>query len=270
MIKIKLITQTIFDIIDLNTCKYIKLCYYLKGEFMQRYFIEENQIKDKSITITNSDMHHMKNVMRFKKGEMVICITNTKAYKASIKEYFKNEVELTVVEELESTNNTLNVTLAQSLIKKDKFELVLQKATELGVKEIIPLQAKRSIIKIDNFAKKLIRYNSITKEASEQSERSSLPKITNIQVLEEIDYSSYDYVFTAYARHDQVSLKQVISPLKKTDHILILIGPEGGFTETEINYLKEKTTIVSLGNTILRSETAAIYLLSAIRLMMEN
>ncbi len=238
---------------------------------MQRYFIKENQINDSIITISNQDLHHIKNVMRFKIGDSVIVVTDSlKTYLAKISEYNKSSVLLNIIEELDTVDNTLNVTLAQSLIKKDKFELVLQKATELGIKEIIPLQAKRSIIKIDNFEKKLLRYNTITKEASEQSERSSLPIISNIKTIKEIDYSKYDYIFTAYARNELISLNDQLKSIKKTDNILILIGPEGGFDQTEIEYLKEKSNLVSLGNTILRSETAALYLISALRLMMEN
>ena len=232
---------------------------------MQRYFIKENQINDSIITISNQDFHHIKNVMRFKIGDPVIVVTdNLKTYLAKITEYNKSSVLLNIID------NTLNVTLAQSLIKKDKFELVLQKATELGIKEIIPLQAKRSIIKIDNFEKKLLRYNTITKEASEQSERSSLPIISNIKTIKDIDYSKYDYIFTAYARNELISLNNQLKSIKKTDNILVLIGPEGGFDESEIEYLKEKSNLVSLGNTILRSETAALYLISALRLIMEN
>ena len=90
---------------------------------MQRYFIKEKQINNSVITISNQDLHHIKNVMRFKLGDDVIVITdNLKTYKASIAEYTKSSVLLDIVEEIDSIDNTLNVTLAQSLIKKDKFE----------------------------------------------------------------------------------------------------------------------------------------------------
>ncbi len=238
---------------------------------MQRYFIKEEQIKDNSITISDSDFHHIKNVMRFKVGSELVVITYTgKSYLTVLSCFEKNSVILNIKEALKTINNTLNVTLAQALIKRDKFELVLQKTTELGVKEIIPLKTKNSIIKIDNFDKKKLRYETIVKEASEQSERNKVPKIHDLLDIKSLPYENYDYVFTAYARKNSKSLLGEIRTIDSSKSVLVLIGPEGGFDKAEIEYLESRSKIISLGNTILRSETAAIYFLSAIRLIWEN
>jgi 16S rRNA (uracil1498-N3)-methyltransferase len=238
---------------------------------MQRYFIKEEQIEDNLIKIKDSDFHHIKNVMRFKVGTELITTTfKGISFLTEISHFEKNSVFLKIIKELETTNNTINVTLAQSLIKKDKFELVLQKATELGVKEIIPLQTKNSIIKIDDFQKKKIRYETIVKEASEQSERNVMPKINDLLDIKSLPYDNYDFVFTAFARKNSESLLEEIKDIDSSKSVLVLIGPEGGFDKAEIEYLQSKSTLVSLGKTILRSETAAIYFLSALRLIWEK
>jgi len=243
----------------------------LYGDKMQRYFINTDSIQKEKIAINDSDFHHIKNVMRMKPGDEIIVTTfSGKSYKAVINEYTKSSVICKRVEELSISDNTLNVSLAQALIKRDNFELILQKATELGVKEIIPMTSSRTIIKIDDLEKKQTRYNAIVKEASEQSERVNVPVIRTITALESLPFAEYDCVMIAYERHDHQDLKSRIEAIKPSQKVLIVVGPEGGFTENEIGFLKEKGTLVSLGNTILRSETAAIYFISAFRLLWEG
>lgn len=249
----------------------MKVCYYFIGGNMQRYFVKDNQIKDNQVLITGNDFHHMKNVMRFKVGQKVNIVTYSgKLFLTQISKFSKNDVDLTIVEELENKNDILNVTIAQALIKKDKFELVLQKTTELGVKKIIPLMTKNSIIKIDNYDKKKVRYQTIVKEASEQSERNFVTEIGNLTSVQDIDFYDYDYVFTAYARQESNSLLKEINSISKDNKVLVLVGPEGGFSNNELEYLESKSKLISLGSTILRSETAAIYIASAFRLIWEN
>lgn len=248
-----------------------KICYDAIGDMMQRYFIKNNQKEDSLIYITGTDFNHMSFVMRFKLGQQVIVINEDgEEYVTNIIAYKKNLVTLEIIKQLPKKNRTYQVTLAQSLIKKNKFELILQKATELGVTQIIPLKTTNSIVKLDDLSKKQERYESILKEASEQSERNSIPMLLELSDIYSIPFDDFDYVFTAYARNDQMSLKEILQPIEPNKSILILIGPEGGFTEKEITFLKSKSEIVSLGNTILRSETAALYLLSAIRLVLDN
>lgn len=239
---------------------------------MQRYFIENRYFIDNHIRVTNNDFHHIKNVMRLKLGEEVIVVNYDKqVFLTKIIEFNKKDCLLEIVEEIKQKDNSFNLTIAQSLIKKDNFELVLQKTTELGVSKIIPLHTKRSIIKIDDFAKKKQRYETIVKEASEQSERISLPIIENMMCIKDIDFSFYDLVFICYARNNETDkLSDHLKYANESTNVLFLVGPEGGFTKDELEYLEDKSQFVSLGKTILRSETAAIYIASVYRYMMEN
>jgi 16S rRNA (uracil1498-N3)-methyltransferase len=155
------------------------------------------------------------------------------------------------------------------MIKRDGFELALKKMTELGVEGIIPLMTDHSIIHIKDFEKKKIRYQSICKESSEQSERSYLPTIHDLSHLNDLDVSAYDHLFCAHAREQNQTLKDELKQIHSSDKSLVLIGPEGGFSKKEIELLKKKGfQNVSLGETILRAETAATYVASVFRFML--
>ncbi|MDT8336815.1 MAG: RsmE family RNA methyltransferase [Candidatus Izemoplasmatales bacterium] len=238
---------------------------------MQRYFVKANQINNNLITIIDKDAHHIKDVMRFKNGDLVII--NTEAgylYQAKIIKFTKKEVILEITSKMDNDYKPLNLDLGMSLIKKDNFELVLQKTTELGIRKIIPLKTERSIIKIDDFDKKKIRYQTIVKEASEQSERTILPIIADETEIANIDLSKYDYKFICFAREDSNLINDELKSYQPNKKALVLIGPEGGFSTSEITkYLKLGFTTVSLGKTILRAETAAIYVTSLFRYLEE-
>ncbi|QWC00593.1 16S rRNA (uracil(1498)-N(3))-methyltransferase [Mycoplasmatota bacterium] len=239
---------------------------------MQRYFIEKEQIHDQSITISNGDFHHIKNVMRYNINDKVIVNTNDgHIFLCKIVAFQVDKVVLNIINEVESQNNILNLDLGLSLTKKDHFELALKKITELGVSGIIPLETERSIIKIKDFQKKKERYTLICKESSEQSERTILPEIYHLQTIDSLNLESYDHLFVAYAREESKSLKSYFNNINKSDRTIVLIGPEGGFTQKEISRLIDKGfKTVSLGKTILRAETAAIYLTSVFRYTMEE
>lgn len=238
---------------------------------MQRYFINKENIKNNQIIIAGQDAHHIKSVMRMTiNEEVIINTTEGDIYLASISQINKNDVSLQIIKRLENTYNPFNLTLGVSLIKKDNFELILQKVTELGVKAIIPLTTERSIIKIDDFSKKLNRYETIIKEASEQSERTILPKIYDLTALDDLDLSIYDKLILCYARENDETFSKILGELQPSDNVLAFIGPEGGFSTKEIQKLKNKGfKTVSLGKTILRAETAAIYVASIMKFFME-
>jgi len=234
---------------------------------MQRYFIDKNLIVNNQITMNFEDSHHIKNVMRLNIGDLIIINTyEGLIYQAKIQEYEKKQVKLLIVKEISNDYQPLNLDLGLALIKKDNFELALQKITELGIKKIIPLNTERSIIKIDDFEKKRKRYELICKEASEQSERTIMPVILDYCDLKKIETKAYNHCFFAYEREDNLLLKTQIEKLKATENVLVLIGPEGGFAPEEIRYLiNSGFTSISLGKTILRAETAAIYVTSIFR-----
>ena len=239
---------------------------------MQRYFVDRKQINETQVIIDNQDAHHIKDVMRFNQLDKVIINTyDGVVYLAEIRVISKKNVILEILENLPSNYQPLPLDLGLSLIKKDNFELVLQKATELGVRKIIPLNTERSIIKVDDFTKKFVRYQTIVKEASEQSERSILPVVTDYTNLSSLDLTPYQYKLFCYAREESLNIKDELKSLKPMDQVLVLIGPEGDFSKTEIEYLVRKGfKSVSLGKSILRSETAAIYVVSLIRFLLED
>ena len=239
---------------------------------LQRYFVDSKDIQENNLKISGNDAHHIKDVMRYKRLDQIIVNTyDGQVFLAEITEIEKKDIIVTIINELKSDFRPLDLDLAVSMIRKDNFELVLQKTTELGVNKIIPLKTENSIIKIDDFGKKLLRYQSIVKEASEQSERNLITEIADLTEIERLDVSSYKYKFVCYAREASRSLNQELSGYKKGDKALVLIGPEGGFSIREIELLKQRGFIsVSLGKTILRAETASVYVASVFRYLEEN
>ena len=151
------------------------------------------------------------------------------------------------------------------------MELIIQKSVELGVKEITPVEMKRSIVKLDgkDKIKKVDRWNKIAEVAAKQSGRDIIPKINNIVNVNEMveGFNQYDVVLVCYENEKEVMLKQVLKKYKDISNIKIAVavGPEGGIDGTEIDKMKEKSaTIVSLGNRILRTETVCLSILSII------
>ncbi len=238
---------------------------------MQRYFIDQTLQIHHPFEIDSDDLHHIKHVMRLQNQDQIICIDkNKKTYLAKIENINQGTIEPI---ELIDVNNELDieVTLIYAMPKGDKFEMVLQKATELGVTRIIPMQTKRCVAKLtlEKFNKKVTRYKKILKEASEQSLRSRIPEIMPVIQLNDIESYLGDYNLVAYEetakanKHGQLALTlQQICP---GDHLVIIVGSEGGFDAQEVEFLNGLgVKNCSLGKRILRSETAPLYLLSVI------
>lgn len=237
---------------------------------MQRYFVEK--IIDDQVIISKEQEHHIVKVMRMRMGENITCVNDGKVYFCEISSISPLKVE--VKEEL-SENNELdvNVTLLYCLPKGDKLDLVLQKATELGVNEIILVQSERCIAKIkkEDETRKLIRFKQIVKEASEQSKRCKLPVVEKIIQYKDIAKFNFDHKFIAYENEKEETFFEKLQNVKKGESIGILIGSEGGFSLKEVEFAKENNYhSISLGKRILRSETAVFYALSAISFITER
>ena len=247
--------------------------YNVDGDFMQRYFVSEVVSTNNQITITGQDAHHIKNVMRFRVGdEIIVCIPDQPCMQSVIQSFEPTGVLCKMIQPVQNNEMPVQVDLAQALIRRERFEYVLQKATELGVSNIIPIDMKYNLIKWDNNKSdnKLSRWNSITKEASEQSHRNIPVAVTDVKRLTELTFDSYDIVIVAdESEAGQATLKDVW--LSTYTKILIVIGPEGGFHPDEIAYLSHHQNVkrVGLGKRILRSETASSYLLSVISYVYE-
>jgi len=235
---------------------------------MQRYFVEASNIKLDQVKIIGPDVHHIRNVMRLGVGDVIsVCPNDGSFSHVKITSIEKTFVIAQIKETLSAPKRSYEITIAQALIKKDRFELFLEKATELGVDKIIPTRFERSIVKVDSdkAVGKTERYRMIVKEASEQSERTILPIITDVENLVDIKFKEYDHVLFASERNQEARpLGGFLSNNTHQGKVLVLIGPEGGITNREIAILSEKGALpISLGPRILRSETAGIMVLSA-------
>lgn len=236
---------------------------------MQRYFIDETCIHGEYIQIDVYNHKHMQKVMRYRNKDQVICILpHLKTYLYEIENIETGLLKR--IEEIDEDHELdVDVTLIYGLPKSDKFEFVLQKATELGVKRIVPFLSQRSIIKTDQktFTKKYERYQRILKEASEQSYRQIIPELTPLIQLKDIPEYLSDVNLVAYEESSkQGEHQQFYTSLHQDYHsITIIVGPEGGFDQSEVDeMIKMGIQPCSLGKRILRSETAPLYMLSVI------
>lgn len=238
---------------------------------MQEYFASNK--KNNEFILSEQDNFHISKVLRMKQGDHIIVIYENEKYDCIVS--FHNGVKIEINSKLD-VNNELNtkITLIYGLPKKDKFELVVQKSCELGVSEIVPFLAKRSIPVLDdkNTSKKLERWNLIAKEACEQSKRNFPVKVTNPVNLKEILEYKSELNLIAYEDLSCEGSKHLFELLNNNPKsVTIVVGPEGGFDRKEVEYLNVNGFIsVSLGKRILRSETAPLYLLSVIGFMDER
>ena len=232
---------------------------------MQRYFCYQK--KDNKFILNSDDTYHITKVMRMELGDLIEIVFQEKVYISEIIELKPNVVAL-INKELETYNELeVKITICQSLVKENKMDLILQKCTELGATSFIPLKVKNSIIKGDDkdFLKKVVRWQRIVKEASEQSKRNIIPEVKKVSTISEIVKTDYDIKILCTVNELSRSLKNVLQNHRKCGTMIIVVGPEGGFTKDEENFLIEKGFLsTTLGNLVLRTETAGICALSMI------
>lgn len=229
---------------------------------MQRYFCNSNT---NEFVLSSEDSYHITKVMRYGIGEKIEVVSNEELYLAEIINISPSVIAKRI-EKIEVEIDRLNVTIAQSLVKEQKMDYILQKGTELGTSSFIPLIVERSVVKLNNKEqKKIDRWNTIVKEASEQSKRLDIPVVTVAHTIDELIKLDYDYKILCSVNEVSTSIKTVLSNIKISDRILIVVGPEGGFTKEEENKLINAGFIsVTLGNRVLRTETASLFVLSII------
>lgn len=230
---------------------------------MHRYFVEKDQLP----VITGSDVHHIKDVLRMKVGNKLEMFDGTGTiYVAQISGIGKEKVVCNILSSRrEGTEAKLKVTLAQCLPKAKKMDFIIQKCTELGADKIIPTLSERSISK----GEKLERWKKIAKEAAEQSARASIPEIAPLTKFEDVlkMRSQFDLALIPWELEKKNTLKKHFADNRINGYtdILIMIGPEGGFSREEVELARSAGFIpVSLGPTILRTETAGMAILSMI------
>lgn len=239
---------------------------------MPHFFISTSDINQDIITISdNENFHHIAKVLRAKIGETLLLVDeNRTQYKVEVKSIEKKSITTKVVETTKSDNILgLQLYLAQSVLKTDAQNLVVQKATELGIKGIIPLITDNSVIKPSVVHDKISKWQKIANEAVKQCERVDFLEIKNAMSLKEIlESDDFNIKIACVEREAPQSLKACLQELKdksKDAKIAVIIGPEGGFSAKEMEILKHAGIhSVSLGKLILRAETAVISALSNI------
>lgn len=229
---------------------------------MQRYF--SNSKENDKLFLINDDIYHITRVMRMKDNDKIEVIYDNDLYICNV---IINELPwVDIISKEEGKIEDKEIILAIPLLKEQKMDLVLQKATELGVTKIILVTMERSIVKLDDSkeVKKIDRWSKICKEASEQSKRNSIPVISNIMTLKELVKEEGIKIVCSTIEKEN-NLKKFLTEHKNYDKIIIVVGPEGGISSKEEEYLvSEGFTRVSLGKRIMRVETVPIFILSAL------
>lgn len=228
---------------------------------MQRYFI-----KNKDMLLEESDIRHIKKVMRMNINDKIEVVYNNKLYICEITSL--EPFNIKVIEKLDEDKKTkIELTVAVALVKEQKMDLILQKLTELGVSRIIPVSMERSIVKLDKerFNKKKVRWESICKEASEQSKRTNIPIIEDIKSIKDLTKEDADLKLVASTKEKEKLLNYYLQSIEDCAKIIMVIGPEGGISDKEEDILVSNGyNRVSFGNLIFRVETATIYVASII------
>ena len=245
---------------------------------MYHFFVEPSAIVEKTVTITGKDVNHIKNVLRMKPGEEIsVSTTESSAeYRCIVKELSDAAVvcDLAFIKE-EGNELPSKLYLFQGLPKSDKMEFIIQKAVELGAFEIIPVEMKRCVMKLEDkkAPAKIARWQAISEAAAKQSKRTVIPEISMPMSFKEAikKASECDIKLVPYEMADGMPhTRDLIHNIKPGQSVAIFIGPEGGFDTSEIELAKsEGFEIITLGKRILRTETAGMVVLSLLMMELE-
>lgn len=245
---------------------------------MHHFFVTPQQISGDKIRIEGGDVNHMKNVLRMKLHEKAeISDGESRTYLCEVEAYEEDVAVLHILEEMEAdTEPASKLYLFQGLPKSDKMELIVQKAVELGVYQVIPVAMKRSVVRLDNkkAAKKADRWNSIAESAAKQAGRSRIPEVTMplsyneaLKMAEELDVTLLPYELAG----GMEVTREVIRQIKSGQSVGIFIGPEGGFEPEEVDAaVSMGAKVITLGRRILRTETAGLATLAVLMFELEQ
>ena len=236
---------------------------------MQKFFVPQNQIDEgnEKITILGEDVNHIKNVLRLSfEDEILVCEKSEEPinYVCKINNISNKEIICNIISKYKSNNESnIKIHIFQGIPKAEKMELIIQKCTELGVYEFIPVEMSRCAFKLNNkdMTKKLSRWNKIAEVAAKQCGRDIIPHVRDKITINELsnELANYDLSIVAYENEEKTFLKEQLKNVNNINRkldIAIIIGPEGGISEEEINLLKKvNAKIISLGKRILRTET---------------
>lgn len=240
---------------------------------MHKFFVKKENITDNLAVIEGDDVKHIYKVLRLNIGDKIsINDLEGTEYLGEITDINKKQVLVKLLEKLPINNESpINIYLYQGLPKSNKMDLIVQKGTELGVKEITPVLTERVVVKgeLSEF-KKVDRWNRISLEACKQCKRTLIPKINSPIEFDELikDIQSMDLIIVPYENEEGFGIKNVMSSLKdevknEVKNVAVVVGSEGGFEQFEIDKLKALGAyIVTLGPRILRTETAGFVCVS--------
>lgn len=245
---------------------------------MQHFFVTPDQVKEDHIYIEGSDVNHMKNVLRMRAGEEVMVSDgNNRKYLCEVEGY---ELDLAVLKIQEKgvvdTELPSQIYLFQGLPKQDKMELIVQKAVELGVYQVIPVATKRSVVKLDakKAEKKTERWQQIAQSAAKQAGRGYIPEVHSVMTYKEaMEYArKLDVVLIPYELAEGMEeTKKMIRQIQPGQSVGIFIGPEGGFEIEEVEEaINAGAKAITLGKRILRTETAGLTTLSVLMFHLEG
>lgn len=245
---------------------------------MQQIFINNDKIKDNIICVEGDDAKHLIKVCRIKVGESIrVSTSDEENYLCKVSKVDENLLELDIVENVATTELPCRIKLYQAIPKGDRMETIIEKCTELGVSNIVPVEMKYCVVRLDDKKKKkkISRYQSIAESAAKQSKRSVIPGIETVMTFKEaLDNSiDSDIIVVPYEnKNGMQSTKDALAKIKPGMTISVFIGPEGGFSPEEIEALEklDNSEVISLGKRILRTDTAAITSVSMIMLEVEG
>lgn len=245
---------------------------------MSLFFVPAWQISDERVVLEGSDVNHVRNVLRKQIGDRLdICDGQGNDYFCRIEQFTEAAVVLSIEERRASVSELpVRLHLYQGLPKKDKMELIIQKAIELGAASVVPVAMSRSIMKVEEGkkeARKLERWNLIAEGAAKQSGRGYVPEVRPVMSFSDAvqEAAAKGMLLLPYENaKGMLATKEALAQAKKEQEISIFIGPEGGFSPQEIEIAtKAGASIVSLGSRILRTETAGMTMLSVLMMLFE-
>lgn len=238
---------------------------------MQQFFVDVKINLDQAFKLDLDQAYQCINVLRYQSGQEVLCVDIDHQRAHCRLKIIENDVYATAFAfSNQNSEMEIKITLIQALIRKERWEFLLQKATELGVYRVVPLILRRNVVKWDKAESKhkRARYQKIMQEASEQSKRLLVPELMDVITLKDIKSYLSQNNLVCYENEQAQFIKNVLKP---SESITIICGPEGGFDPSEIDQLIEMGfKSVHLGARILRAETASLYVLSAVDFMFEE
>ena len=237
---------------------------------MPHFFVNSSNKKDRIIRVNdNENYRHIAKSLRAKVGEKLLLIDeNQIQYETVIKEINSQEIVCEIQKSYQSKRDLeFDLYLAQSPLRSDAQLTIMEKATELGVKGVYPVLTDNCSLAQSVLSKKHEKWQKVMYEASKQCERAKVPECYKPTILEKVLENSFDKILVLAERSTEISLKEYIekNPINKGEKVLVIIGPEGGFSQKEFDFFKTKNLpLITLGDLILKAETAVIVTLGNI------